>query len=172
MKLRLIPCALALLLVPILTLADDKITYPELLSQVTAAQPICFGREFPQAFLDAHPAQIVKSIRVKIVKDPTFDPNYNYLEINATLKGDQNFFKLYKAYLICGQDGECVADGDNGHVKAYGFRDGSLGLLNEGFTLDSELGARVSNTAVALKPTRGADDLFHLDRLPNSFCQL
>lgn len=173
MKLSLVPGILALMALPILTLAEDRISYSEVLSQASAAQPICFGREFSSAHLDAHPRQLVKEIRAKIVKDPTAVADYNYIEINAVLKGEKNFYKLYRAYLVCdAAAGECAVECDGGKIKVAGFKDGSLEIVNEGFLLEGGCGAAPSAKSLVLKPSRGGDDVFHLDRLPNSFCQL
>jgi hypothetical protein len=172
MKPSMIPCFLALMALPILTLAEDKIAYSEVLRHATPEQPICFGREYSAKHLESHPGQLVSLIRAKVVKDPTAVADYNYIEINAVLKGEKNFFKLYRAYLVCNAEGECAVECDGGKIKVAGFKDGSLEIRNEGFVLEGGCGAAPKSKAVVLKPTRNGDDVFHLERLPNSFCQL
>lgn len=138
--------------------------------QAKPGQPICFGREYASSHLEKRPAQTVRKIQAKLVRDRTAPgfPN-DYVELELSLKGEENFFRVHRTYLACDlRSGLCTMDCDGGRVEAWGEGQKLL-LRNEGLLLEGGCGEENPRW---LRPSPGGDDSFLLSRLPAEFCQL
>ena len=153
--------------------SETRLPLRDLFSPARGGGVTCFGREYSHDHLAAHPSQTVRSLRAKLVRDLTLpaEPN-NYMELELGLTGEENFYRVYRAYLPCDlATGRCTMECDGGRVEAWGTRDGSLHLRNEGIVISGGCGESEEKPLV-LNPTAGGDDLFRLSRLPADFCQL
>lgn len=166
---------MTLILAALLTLnaqaADAKRPLSELFSATAPNGATCYGREYSTDHLDKHPRQTVKSFKAKLVRDDTStDYSNRYIQAEVVLKGEKNFYKLYRAYLSCqGDTNECSIDCDGGRIKAWGTEKG-LTIENLGFLMEGGCGEE--SAPVFLKPSKGGDDIFNLVKLPGEFCQL
>ncbi len=159
-----------LALFPLLAHASaDKIPLSAIFAQASHGQPLCFGREFSSS--EPKRSQI-KTIRAKVVSDKT-DPAHpnNYLEIELSLRGEKEFYKIYRAYLPCNLATEqCTMECEGGSVRAWGQKNGALQIKNESFVIEGGCGA--SKKPKYLTPAPGVDDVLQLTPLPRDFCQL
>lgn len=158
---------------PGLAQAQEIVSLGSLFSLVQADAPICYGREYSTEHLENNAQQTVKKLRVKMVKDlsmPT-EPT-EMLDVEIALKGEDNFFKVYRAYFICDSAaGECTVECDGGRVKVWGKMSGEMMFENLGFVIDGGCGdARKKPTM--LTPSSSGDALFELAKLPAEYCQL
>lgn len=152
--------------------AAEPVTLAEIFAAAEAGVPLCYGREYSTEHLEKHPKQTVRSFRAKLVKDAT-DPDYlnQYIEVEAVLKGEKNYNKLYRSFLVCDPArGECGVECDGGSVKVSGDTEGKLRIENNGFLLEGGCGGE--EDTVVLKPSPGGDDVFQLYKLPAEYCQL
>ena len=160
---------------PAFASTEPTVSLSTLFSQVKANEPSCYGREYSTEHMEKNEKQTVKKMRVKMVRDLT-EPSSpsEYLDVEIALKGEENFFKTYRAFLICdSKQGECYVECDGGRVKAWGAKDGSLTLQNLGFVIQGGCGGdEGTDNTVMLKPTKGGDDIFKLVKLPSQYCQL
>ena len=164
---------MTLLLAALLTLTAKAETKPlsELFAATEPNGATCYGREYSTDHLASHKLQTVKSFKAKLVRDLTSSDAANqYIQAEVVLKGEKNFYKLYRAYLLC-QEGsdECAIECDGGRVKAWGTDEG-LTIQNLGILLEGGCGEEAKPKY--LKPTKGGDDVFNLVKLPAEFCQL
>jgi hypothetical protein len=163
---------LALLFSLFLSPAAPAQTVPlsQLFAQLESGTPACFGREYSTEQLEANRGQSVRKIRAKLLRDESSGFLSDLLELELSLKGEKNFHKVYRAYLPCEtESGTCTVECDGGSMKVAGTGDGQLLLENEGIVIDGGCG---EGKARLLKPARGGDELFRLQRLPAEYCQL
>lgn len=137
--------------------------------KVTGDQPVCYGREYSDAVMKAHPKQTVQKIQAKLEKDTQY--NQNILNIEITLKGAKNRYKNYRAMLFCDQNDDCFVECDGGSAKLSMLSDGRLQLTNNGFIIQGGCGDEGEDDGVMLPATPGGDDVFKLTKLPSAFCQ-
>ncbi len=164
---------LALLALPPLSQAEEIVPLRTLFSEVKENEPTCFGREYSTEHMEKNTKQTVKKIRVKMVKDLTM-PEFpsEYLDVEIALKGEKNFHKTYRSYLICNsEEGQCYVECDGGRVKAWGAKSGEFLFENLGFVIQGGCGGEEEETKF-LKATKGGDDVFRLTKLPSQYCQL
>jgi hypothetical protein len=136
---------------------------------VTAAQPVCYGREYSEVAMKSRPKQTVQKIQAKLEKDTEYKQNILHIEI--TLKGAKNRFKNYRAMLFCDQNDECFVECDGGSAKLSRLVDGRLQLKNNGFVIEGGCGGEDEEDGVMLPAEPGGDDIFRLSKLPSAFCQ-
>lgn len=154
--------------------AAEPVSLTEIFAALKAGEPACYGREYSTEHLEKHPKQTVRSFRAKLVKDAT-DPDFlnQYIEVEAVLKGEKNYYKLYRSFLVCDPArGECGVECDGGTIKVSGDKEGKLRIENKGFLLEGGCGGEEESDSVELKPTPNGDDVFQLYKLPTEFCQL
>lgn len=129
----------------------------------------CFGKDYTQAHLKKFPKQTVKTIRVLLSVDKTYDSNS--LEILVTQKKAPG--KNLRQGLDCVQyDGKvhCHVDCDGGSVKIDEFRNDKMLLVNEGLLLKGGCGEE-EDESIYLENEKGGDDVFALAKLPLSQCK-
>lgn len=137
---------------------------------VTADQPVCYGREYSAEYLKSRPKQTVQKIMAKLIHDKEYEQNQLSVEITRT--GSKNFYKTYRALLICDKDDRCYVECDGGSVNLSMRSDGRLAFKNNGFVIQGGCGGEGDEVEGEFLPaTPGGDDQFRLTKLPSAFCQ-
>jgi hypothetical protein len=151
----------------------ERVPLSRIFDQARAGQPACFGREFSSEELAANPRQELRKIRVKAVSEKieeATNQDHRYFDMELTLKGEKNFYRIYRVYLICDTKTEsCAVECDGGDVRAWGGPDGTLEIQNRDFVIDEGCG---EGRGRYLKAKPGADEHFSLVPLPKEYCQL
>lgn len=140
--------------------------------EVTAEQPLCYGREYSLADMMAAPRQRVQKIQAKLSKIRRYN-NQTVLSLEITLRGAKNTYKNYRSFFNCDAKAHCQIDCDGGSADLRMAGDGRLVIKNNGFVIEGACGGKVDGEEQRqiLKAIRGADDYFRLVRLPGEFCQ-
>ncbi len=155
----------------LLATSDANAASPSVFEDVTAAQPVCYGREYSEANLKARPKQTVQKILAKLSKNAKY--NMNILSVEITLKEKKDYYISYRSTLFCENEDHCYIECDGGSVDLSKQNDGQLSFKNNGFVIrggcggdgnDDENGVRLPKVAVG-------DDEFKLTKLPAAFCQ-
>lgn len=154
------------ILAPLHAGSEEEIPFSRLLSEVTVEQPICFGREYSDSHLRAHPLQTVALFRAKLSKQEGSDGSF--LEVEMVRKGEKLRHKLWRQFLLCEDNGRCAVECDGGSVTLSGTPGGGLGLRNDRFVIEG--GCEGGAEPVMLDNKRGGDDFFRLHRLPQEYC--
>jgi hypothetical protein len=151
-------------------LSQQGLAAPSVFSDVTADQPVCYGREYNESVLKARPLQTVQKIQAKLSHDAEY--NQNIMTVEITLKGKKNLYTNYRSMLFCDKDDHCYVECDGGSVNTKIQSDGTLLIKNNGFVIHGGCGDEGEDIeGILLKRTEGGDDLFKLFRLPKEFCQ-
>lgn len=139
----------------------------------------CYSREYSAKHMDLHPKQTVVKIAAKLFYESwgwngEENNNLALLKIQAQVKNDSN---TYGVTLACSEEsGLCAIDCDGPSVVARWSKnnlgslliDNSMGNLTlDPLTCDDETFEAAS---LWLKSTRGGDDIFRLDPMPDYQC--
>lgn len=160
------------------------------ITDATADQPVCFGREYSEAHMNKNTLQTVKKMTLKFSKD---DVGGGYMmNIDAQIKktefvtlddGTQETNVLYKPYtsgMYCQVDGKtslnCFIDCDGGTAAVsweVATAKNEITFTNKGFQLYGGCGEDEldSSNWIWLDPAKGGDDVFKMYALPSQYCQ-
>jgi len=146
--------------------------------------PVCFGREYSTAHMNAHPNQTVRQMKVKASKEEWSGQSGLVLTINAEVKREvkpregepYTIFKPYGTVMTCAARADrlqCGIDCDGGsatvtwNVRQTG---NELRFVNRGFIMYGGCGDDTDDY-IFLNALKGGDDIFRLFPLPATYCQ-
>jgi len=146
--------------------------FAALFDDVNETTPKCYVRSYSDTHLAKHPRQTVKAIHMTLLGFEFKGEKQRFLDIAVKLKKPQHGRSIFRATMICMEDGHCFIECDGGSATVS-EQNGQLVFRNKGITLmggcDSELEA-AEGIEVFLKPTKNGDDVFRLQ--PAKECKI
>jgi hypothetical protein len=150
-----------------LVAAADAATGRPLEAELPPARDTCYARTYDAAYLAAHPAQKVASVRLVHAPGDGPGPTFSFLDIR--LRGGAKRYKLFGFCKASGSGLACAPEWDAGTWRLEKGPGGTLDVVNGGVTLNPlEFDAEeVAPDSVAL-PSAPDDRRWRLQRLPGS----
>lgn len=155
----------------------------EIAGRVSVQQPVCYGRDYTQAHMDAHPLQSVQQLRLMFYRLADA-PETLFMDVQAKLlrpargsakAGQTQILKNFKSEMMCNESGnslKCFIDCDGGSAEirwnVHNVRR-EITFENQGFVLEGGCGDE--RELVILEPRQGGDDIFKLSAIPAASCQ-
>lgn len=161
----------------------SAVVQAEIANRVSVQQPVCYGRDYNQAHMDAHPLQSVQQLRLMFYRLPEA-PESLLMDVRAKLlrpasgsakSGPTKILKNFKAEMMCNENGnslKCFIDCDGGSAEVrWNVRNvgQEISFENQGFVLEGGCGDE--RELVILEPHQGGDDIFNLSAMPVASCR-